>query len=341
MTSPWSSFVVSARLGDLSAQYRPLPWLPGRHIQTIVPSLWPAPEVPGGCEPHTVDVGQGSAVRVDVNRPTELRRGTLLLIHGMCGSAESSYMRRTAAQALARGWVTARMNLRNCGGTERLARTLYNGGQSDDVEAVLAWLAAQDFPRPLAAIGFSLGGNILMRYLGKSAAACRAVAAAAVNPPVDLDRCSRAIERPGNRLYQRQYVWRLRAQLRRIREIRQTPAGTSPAREIRSVRDFDECFTAPDAGYAGAADYYAAASAAPWLAGNTTPALVLSAINDPFVPVDMFRPHHGLRSLRFVHPDRGGHCGYWQKGRPRYWAGEVALDFFDAHGSSRRSGTFS
>lgn len=309
--------------------FRPAPWLPGRHLQTIVPSLWPAPPVAGRAEPIVVPVDDASAVRLEVNRPSGASRGTLLLIHGMGGSAESGYMRRTASPALARRWTVARMNLRNCGGTELLATTLYNAGQGADVGHVLAALEQAGFPRPFAAAGFSLGGNILLRHAGEQGRSCRADAVAAVNPPIDLESCAAALERRANRVYQAYYTGKLLRDLRRILAVRDLPGCPAPDGSIRTVRRFDELYTAPDAGYASAEEYYAAASAGPRLTGLSRPALVLSAADDPFVPVEMFEPYRDLANAFFLHPRRGGHCGYWRARRPHYWAAEAILRFYD------------
>ena len=119
------------------SDFRPAPWLRGPHAQTIVPALLPAPAIRGPVETIDVLVAAGTRVRIVVTLPPAAPRGTLLAIHGLGGSAESGYMRRTAVQANARGWAVARLNLRNCGGTEALAATLYNAGQSDDADAAL------------------------------------------------------------------------------------------------------------------------------------------------------------------------------------------------------------
>jgi predicted alpha/beta-fold hydrolase len=148
-----------------------------------------------------------------------------------------------------------------------------------------------------------------------------------VNPPIDLDRCASAIERPGNRIYRIQFVLGLCRQVRRARRFHRVEGPEPIARRIRTVRRFDDLFTAPDAGYRSAAEYYADASAGPRLHGIRRPTLILSAKNDPFVPVEMFAPHHGTAGIRFLHPSAGGHCGYWQASRPRFWAAERILEF--------------
>lgn len=313
--------------------FRPVRWLPGRHLQTIVPALWSLPPLPGADGSYTVPVDEGTAVRVDVNRPSGAARGTLLLTHGMGGSSDSGYLRRTARFALSRGWATARMNLRNCGGTAALSRTLYNAGQSSDVESVLGSFRDANLPEPYAAVGFSLGGNLLLRYAGIAGEHCRAVAVAAVNPPVDLDACVRELERPANRLYQAYYVRSLREQVRSIRAARSLPASFPSERRVRTVRGFDELFTAPDGGYPSAEAYYDEASSARHLSGMARPTLILSARNDPFVPPAMFDAHRRNTAIRFLLPRRGGHCGYWQSGRPRYWAAEAIVGFVSSAGA--------
>jgi predicted alpha/beta-fold hydrolase len=290
----------------------------------------PARAVRGPVETIDVEVAAGTRVRLVVTTPKAASRGTLLAIHGLGGSAESGYMRRTAVQAHARGWTVARLNLRNCGGTEALAATLYNAGQSDDADAALQALEARGLPRPYGLLGFSLGGNIAMRYAGLSGDLCRADAVVGVNPPVDLALCVDAIERTRNALYNAYFTRGLCAQLRRIRRVRTVEGPKATFRAIGGIRGFDDSFTAPDAGYASAADYYRGASAAPVLSGVRRPALILSAQDDPFVPVSMFDAHRAASSaLRFAHPAAGGHCGYWGTHWPRYWAADAALRFFE------------
>lgn len=302
----------------------------GPHVQTIVPTLFPARPVRGPVTTIDVPVAAGTKVRLMISFPVRQKRGTLLLVHGLGGSAESGYMRRTAAQAHARGWTVVRINLRNCGGTEAIASTLYNAGQSDDADAALRAIEVQGLPRPYALLGFSLGGNLVLRYAGLSGSACRADAVAGVNPPVDLDVCVDAIERPGNALYHAYFTRGLCSQLRRIRRVREVPGPKASPGSIGGVRGFDDVFTAPDAGYATAADYYRGASASVVLSGLRRKALILSAEDDPFVPVAIFDPHRAASgALRFVHPRGGGHCGYWGASHPRFWAAGAALSFFE------------
>ncbi|HEX5041770.1 MAG TPA: alpha/beta fold hydrolase [Candidatus Polarisedimenticolaceae bacterium] len=266
---------------------------------------------PIASEPWWVPVEPGTEVGLLVSRPAAARRGTVLLLHGMGGSAESCYLRHTAAAALSRGFAAVRMNHRNCGGTEAHCRTLANGGQSEDVGQVLRALDGAGFPRPLVAVGYSLGGNVVLRWAGMRGEGAIADRVAGMNAPVDLARCSAALERPSNWAYQAFFVSMLCRHLRRVRRLRRVPGPAAVPALIRTVRRFDGFFTAPDAGLPSAEAYYAWGSAGAHLPGVRVPGLVLSTANDPFVPPSVFTPHRAAASpsLRWLHPTRGGHLG--------------------------------
>lgn len=284
-----------------------------------------------------MEVEPGSRIRILVSRPPGRGRGTIVLIHGLGGSANSGYLRRSARMALQRGWAAVRVNLRNCGGTEALSKTLYNAGQSEDVGRVLGELETAGLPRPFGLVGFSLGGNLALRYAGLAAADCRADAVVGVSPPVDLEACVRCLEEPRNAIYQAYFTWKLCRLLRRIRSSRPVPGPDPKARVIRSVRRFDTLYTAPDGGYPSAEAYYREASAGPHLKSLRAPALILSSLNDPLVPVEMFgsSSRNVPGGLRLLLPARGGHVGYWQSGAPRFWAAKAALDFLEEVTPSR------
>ena len=314
-----------------NGSFYPAPWLPGRHLQTIVPALLPARGIGVEEEARIVEVEPGSRIRVLIARPAGKARGTVTMIHGLGGCADSRYLRRTARIALARGWVVVRVNLRNCGGTEALSGTLYNAGQSGDAGRVLEEQESAGLPRPFALAGFSQGGNLVLRYAALEGPACRADAVVGVNPPVDLEACVLSLEEPRNAFYHAYFTLRLCRLLQRIRKARPVPGPPADFWAIRTVRRFDDRFTAPDAGFASAADYYRVSSARPHLEALRVPTLLLSALDDPFVPARIFETLRGTAAgrLRLLQPGGGGHVGYWRSRRPRFWAGQVALDFVE------------
>lgn len=277
-----------------------------------------------------VEVDAENAVVVLVGHPAGPSRGTLVLFHGLSGSADAVYMRRTAREALRRGWSVVRTNLRTCGGTEALSRTLYNAGQWGDAGSVLRAMERRRLPRPFAALGFSLGGNLILGHAGREGGACGADAVAAVNPPLDLSACIGALERSGNLPFQVYFSLALCAQVRRVRRVR--PVAGPPARiwRVPGVRAFDRAFTAPDAGYPDAESYYRGASAGPCLAGVRVPALVLTSRNDPFVPVESVTRFLGPPGVDGAVTDRGGHVGFWHRGTPRFWPAAAVLAWLEA-----------
>ena len=319
-----------SRLNGARDGFRPVFWLPGAHLQTIIPTLLPGPSLGSATEQRLVEVAPRCRILTLLSRPLAANRGTLVLVHGLGGSAESGYLRRTARMGLERGWTVVRVNLRNCGGTEELASTLYNAGQSEDAGKVLEALEAWGLPRPYALVGFSLGGNLVLRYAGMTGDGCLANEVIGVNPPIDLEACVRCLEKPGNAFYHSFFTWKLIRIVRRVRKLRQVPGPPPRMRDIKTLRRFDNLYTAPDGGYASAEDYYQKASAGPYLEGIRVPALILSSLDDPLIPPEMFTVHRNDRTrLRFVHPPKGGHVGYWQSGKPRFWAGEAILEHLE------------
>ena len=315
--------------------FDPGPLLRQPDIQTILTALGRFPECPGVPEPLTVPVDdQGRAVRVLVDRPgTDPARGSLLLVHGLAGSANSSYMCWTAHEALSRGWVVARMILRGCGGTIGLSRSLHNAAQSDDVERVLGALDAHHLPRPFAVIGFSLGASLALRAAALAGDTCGADIVAAVNPPVDLARCARALERPRNLHYRAYFMIRLCRLLEESRRVIDIPGPRARPWRVSSIRQFDDLYTAPLAGFRDALDYYARSSAGPVLGRIRRPTLILCSRDDPLIPVESFDgipERRGPVLCRLL--SHGGHVGFRQRGERKFWAAPTVLDWIEAAG---------
>ncbi|MDP2327160.1 MAG: alpha/beta fold hydrolase [Dehalococcoidia bacterium] len=314
-------------------------WLRGGHLETVAPVLFPPIVPPYPSERRVVEVAAGSSVELHLSTPERPRGGTVVAIHGLTGSAEGAHVRSLAAEALGRGWHAARLNLRTHGGTAALSASLYHAAQSDDIGAVCRALEAWGLPRPYAVIGISISGNQVLRYGATAGDGSAADAIVALNPPVDLFRVEREIDRLSNRVYRASYVRGLCRMLDEIRAVRHVDGPPANPRRLRTIRAFDAVFVAPDGGYASVDAYYADASAGPLLHGLRTPALVLSAENDPFIPPEMLRAHAGAGGhLELRLPSRGGHAGYLSgpsRRGLRFWAAVPVMDWLDGQRATR------
>ena len=256
----------------------------------------------------------------------------IVIVHGLEGSAESGYARGIAEKAFARGYHVVRLNQRNCGGTEQLTPTLYNSGMSGDYRAVLEELVGVDAVREVFFVGYSMGGNLVLKMAGEFGAAPPAElrGVCGVCPALDLAACADALERRDNYLYERHFVGGLLARYDRKRKF--FPDRYAPVtRKISTVREFDDAITAPAAGYRDAEDYYERASAKNVMGEIRVPTLVITAEDDPFVPYVSFLAMGANRNawIRFEAPLHGGHCAFISRhgGMERFWAETRVVEF--------------
>ncbi len=258
-------------------------------------------------------------------RPTE--HPTFLLLHGLEGSADAHYMRGLADKAWATGFNVVRLNQRNCGGTDHLAEGVYHSGLTADPMAVIQELIEHDHLRSIVVAGYSLGGNLSVRMAGEygDAAPREVKAFAAVSPTIDLMSCIGALERRSNWIYQWNFMRDLKRRIRRKARLYPAIYSAAGLRRLRTVRQFDDAYTAPMSGFCDAADYYHRASALRVMARVRVPTLILSAEDDPFVPAEQFRHGDvtGNPHVTVVITRHGGHCGFIdasRNGDDGYWA---------------------
>ncbi len=282
-----------------------------------------------------VPVDAESQVRLDCFwQPHRADAPTLLGLHGLEGSSEAHYMRGIADKAWARGWNVVLLNQRNCGGTEHLTPGLYHSGLTEDPRAVLRLLHAEVPFTRLAFVGYSLGGNLALKLAGEATEMpdLPVTAVAAVSPTIDLSLCVDAIELRQNVLYQWNFVRGLKARMRRKARVWPGRFDLAPLERIRTIRQFDDAYTAPHHGFGTAANYYARASALRVIDRIAVPTLIIAAEDDPFVPATQFlRPE--VRHNPHVHVSlqrHGGHCGFIERQTPThdgYWAEAQAVGF--------------
>jgi hypothetical protein len=313
---------------------------PGRlrsgHAMTLLTWAWPRrfPGLPPA-EPRLFDTAPGVRVLAHCHwQPDRRARPTLLVLHGLEGSSEAHYVRGIAQKAVGAGFNVIRLNQRNCGGTEHLCDSLYHSGLTSDPVAVLRELMEVDGLPALAVAGYSLGGNLALKLAGEfgDAPPPALQAVAAVSPVMDLERCVRALERPANAVYQWNFVRNLKARLRRKARLFPDRFPLAPLARVRTVRDFDDAYTAPHFGFAGASDYYYRASALRVVDRIRVPTLILTAEDDPFVPPDPFRDPAvtGNPHITVCLSAHGGHCAFLgprENGSDGYWAEEAVVRF--------------
>lgn len=273
-------------------------------------------------------------------------RPTLLALHGLEGSSEAHYMRGLADKAFAAGFNVVLLNQRNCGGTEHLSRGLYHSGLAADPAAVIRELTEIDRLPAIAVVGYSLGGNVGLRLAGlygggATPPALRAICA--VSPTMDLARCVDALERRRNAVYQWNFVRNLKRRMRRKARAHPGLFDLGPLRAIRTVREFDDVYTAPHHGFRDADDYYHRASSLRVIHRIKAPTLIVSAADDPFVPSEQFREDALAANPRITTAitRHGGHCGFYAEPAPGfdgYWAERLVVDFarLHAHGLPAR-----
>jgi uncharacterized protein len=297
-------------------------------------------ELPPPVERH-FDVEPGARVLAHCHwQPDVSARPALVALHGLEGSSSAHYMRGLAAKAFARGFNVILLNQRNCGGTEALSEGLYHSGLTADAAHVISRIADEGIGRVVVA-GYSLGGNLALKLAGDygDAPPPSLKGVCAVSPVMELAECVNALERRQNFVYQWNFVRLLKARMRRKAALHPGRFPTERLDQVRTVRDFDEYFTAPHFSFQGASDYYFRASAMRVIDRIRVPALIITSEDDPFVPA---QPFHDPRLTANTHIDlrvsaHGGHCGFVG---PRsaiddgYWAENQIVEFVSA-----RSGT--
>jgi len=302
-------------------------WLPGGHVQTIVPSLW-----------------RKVALLTDREERLELKDGDFLdlrwhgqggerlaiLSHGLEGDAEAAYIQGMARALAGEGWDVLAWNYRGCSGEMNRLPRFYHSGATEDLAAVVAHALAVHPARKVDLVGFSLGGNMTLKYLGEvgGKVSPRLGRAVAFSVPCDLACSSRTLTTAFNReVYMRRFIVSLADKVRAKAEMFPDELDPSRLKGVKTFRDFDDRFTAPLHGFRDAEDYWARSSSRPFLPAIRVPALLVNAGNDPFLGPRCY-PREEARESEWFHlevPRDGGHVGFGGLG-PN-WAEERAVRF--------------
>jgi len=305
-------------------EFRPLwPWL-GADLQTLRNTLAPPRVALDRFSLERFELAlpdaDGDVLLGSLQRPLDgSGRPLVLLLHGLGGCEDSVYLQRSAQHFLAAGHPVLRLNLRGAGPSRERCRQQYHAGRSEDLRAVLAALVPRWSREGIVAIGFSLGGNLLLKGLGEWGRECALRAAVAVSAPIDLAVSCRRIMAARNAVYHRYLLRKLRREAR------------GPA-DARTLYEFDDRVVAARNGFANADDYYARCSAAPFLDGISVPTLLIHAQDDPWIPAALYTQRDWSRNPRLTPllSRGGGHVGFHARDARDAWHDRCAALFFAA-----------
>ena len=331
--------------------FEPHPLIRGGHLQTILGSYLPWMKVDYRATQYRVPLADGDSIALHDDLPKAPPGGraawqagqpVVVLLHGLGGSHQSGYMQRCAVKLTERGCRVFRMDLRGYGAGIPLARHPVHAGRSEDAAAVLDFVIDLCPDSPVHMVGFSMGANIVLKLAGELGQLAPASLASvmAIAPPIDLIACSRNMQHRVNRIYDRTFVKSLVAHISRRRQVvpdaLHRPLDPLPRRLV----DFDNLFTAPLSGFADAEDYYVRASSGALLRHIAVPALILSAANDPIVPVHPFETATYSPTTKLHITPCGGHLGFIaRRGRDpdRRWLDWRVVEWIESQSAAKRA----
>lgn len=326
--------------------FRPAPWAPGPHLQTLVARVLRT-SVRFAVRRERIETPDGDFLDLDWGPDPAPEAPLVLVLHGLEGSSSRGYVRSVSARLHALGLRPVALNFRGCSGEPNRARTFYHSGATEDPVYVLETLRRRHPQRPLGAVGFSLGGNILIKLMGERADGGVPLldAAAAISVPYDLAAgCALLEASTMGRVYATYFLRSLREKVRAKRARLEGHLDLAAALAARSLRAFDDLVTAPLHGFEDAAHYYASCSSKAYLGRVRVPTLLVHATDDPFLPPEdvPVREARGNPCLHLLLHERGGHVGFLEGSpwRPRFWADEQVARFLaERLGATPPSGT--
>ena len=352
LTQPPATPSAPDSIPALAPPFVPRRYLRNGHLQTLA----------GNFLPRNIPLPQPESLLVEVEgpvdqygptqilshchwQPAEVRRQrpTVILIHGLEGSSRSKYIIGNSARALAAGCNVVRMNMRSCGGTDHLSPTIYHSGRSGDVRKVIQRILAEHRLESIVLVGYSMGGNLVLKLLGEygSAPPPQLKAVIGISPLMDLTPSSAALHEPANRIYEWHFLRNMSRRLRHKAKLFPRLYRSALQTPIRSLRDFDQHIVARYGHFRDADDYYTTVASSQYASTFRVPTLILHSTDDPFIrmlPATrdalLANPH-----VTFVETHQGGHCAYLADPGPNanratqvsprdgYWAEHLLLNY--------------
>ena len=310
--------------------FKPAWWLPGPHL----PTLWAAlarRRVPVATQHERLDLADGDFI--DLCWVGSTAGPIVVVLHGLEGSFHSKYVGAILERIERRGWGGVLMQFRGCSGEPNRLDRSYHSGDTGDLEFLLSTLVQRYPSRPIIAVGYSLGGNVLLKYLGQSAKSSKLAAAAAISVPFDLAAAANRLNRGLSKLYQQHLVRSLQNKIRVKFSTRPAPIALNELANWNDFWSFDNNVTAPLHGFANVDEYYTRSSCRQYLGTITTPTLIVHSSDDPFLSADAIPKDIELSiSTEMILTERGGHVGFVcgrNPIRPQYWIDDRLMAWFE------------
>lgn len=319
----------------VDSRFKPAPWLRNRHLQTIYPSLpWSRKARPALIR-ETLELPDGDVTVVDrLADAFTNERPLLILLHGLESSAESNYARSLLHAAREHRWNAAVLHFRDCGDYRNRLPRRYHAGETHDLRHFLNKQRTDGYTGPILAVGYSLGGNVLLKYLGEDAASSPVQAAAAICVPLDLQLCADALSIGFSKVYQKHLLKRMKGAVTRKFNPDTAAFDWRRAMNATTFSEFDDVVTAPLHGFAGKDEYYETCSSIRFLRDIERPTLIINARDDPFMLPEMLPGPDALApSVTLEISESGGHVGFINGGtpwQPSYYLPGRIIEFLES-----------
>ncbi len=326
----------------IQSSFKPAWWLKNTHLQTIFPAFFRTLPSPSTLKRERLSTRDNDFL--DIDCCGEAGQPIVILLHGLTGSSESGYIKGLQHTLAQRGLRTVALNFRGCSGeSNRLARC-YHSGETEDIHFLYQTLRAREPETPMAAIGFSLGGNVLLKWLGEQGDRLDLFAAIAVSVPMVLSICANKLDSGFSKIYRKNLLNELKQYVRLKLQHLETLGIETEAEKIRQLGNladinsfwqYDDVVVAKLHGYRDVHDYYQRSSSRQFLKSIAVPTLVIQAADDPFMTVEVLPEAHELSpSVLLEITQSGGHVGFVTGAypfRPRYWLEQRIPEFLTLH----------
>lgn len=307
-------------------------FLPGGHAQTLYPALFRALDLPA-CTVQRITTPDNDFLDIDFHHvtPGSPKKRLAIVSHGLEGNSKRSYVKGMVRALVRAGWDVAAWNFRGCSGAPNRTLHMYHSGSTEDLDSVIQYCALRGY-QDIVLVGFSMGGNQILKYLGDpdSSVNSRVQAAVVFSVPCDLVGAAKAMDKPSNAIYLKNFMRTLKDKITQKHEAFPDQVDISHLHELKTFRDFDEVYTAPWFGFKDALEYWKESSSIQFLDKVKIPTLLISARNDPFLWPTCYPTGQAHRSdyLYLETPAEGGHIGFVRLADDEYYWSEIrAVEF--------------